>query len=225
MTISWLTAANNNGGVVLVMNKARHSAENISKSHLFTLSVASSEHKALLVRAGKTSGRTVDKFSVIEGLDVDSTPWSMDTETESDEKGKKANVFACFEDESDDDDDNDDDNDDSDAGRSGREVAANTKRGDGVRQPVFPSPIAGSVAQLRCRVKSICDSACDASHHIIMAQVEAARVRRNYWDGKLFRPIAIRGVDSPPPPAILTFLGSQTFGEVQADETKVQIQK
>ena len=72
-----------------------------------------------------------------------------------------------------------------------------------------PEPAAffveGCVARLTCRVTKRRDGG-DASHHVLVARIEAASVREDYWAaGKMF--CARHGA-----PPFLTFLGSQKFG-------------
>ena len=74
----------------------------------------------------------------------------------------------------------------------------------------FPPAIEGTAAHLFCHVKSIGDAA-DAGHHLVVAQVERARVSKYYYDGKIFSP-RDADRDGSVYPSLLTFLGSQTFG-------------
>lgn len=70
--------------------------------------------------------------------------------------------------------------------------------------------IAGCVAHLQCHIVQIVEKGLVDDHLLVVAQVETARVHKNYWDATklLFRPT------SPETPPFLSFLGSQTFGYV-----------
>ena len=57
MTVSWLTATDNRGGVFLSLNSKRHSVLNIRRDGAFTLSVATRGMEELLLRVGSCSGR------------------------------------------------------------------------------------------------------------------------------------------------------------------------
>ena len=76
--------------------------------------------------------------------------------------------------------------------------------------PDRPPPlfyVDGCVARLRCRVTATLDGG-DDEHHVLVAKIEDAHVREDYWDGKTF------GAESADLPPFLAFLGSQTFGHV-----------
>jgi len=212
MTISWLTAANNAGGLVCVMNKARFSANALMATKKFTLSVATEQHKEALVKIGKVSGRSVSKLDTLSGLKLGKA-WDggSDASASSSKKGA-GGVFANF---------NDDSSDDEEEGSA---AGDNSKSGgDGADQtPGYPAPIKGTAAQLCCRVLSIGDAA-DPSHHLVVAQVMYARVANRYFDGKIFASRKLEGEPAPPP--YLSFLGSQTFGSMVPDASKVVLKK
>jgi flavin reductase (DIM6/NTAB) family NADH-FMN oxidoreductase RutF len=70
--------------------------------------------------------------------------------------------------------------------------------------------IKGTIAHLQCRVAHVYEHAIDVEHLLVLAQVERAWVRSDYWNGakNVFGPVSETA--SP----YLTFLGSQTFGYV-----------
>jgi len=68
MTISWLTATNNDGGLCLSINRRRFSAECLLAQGQFCLSVPPATLQQTVLALGKCSGRRVDKFSHIPGL-------------------------------------------------------------------------------------------------------------------------------------------------------------
>ena len=87
----------------------------------------------------------------------------------------------------------------------------------------YPPSIEGTVARMVCRVLNI-HPAADEGHHLIVAQIEKAKVLKSYFSEGKFSPkgTAMRMESLP---RLLTFLGGQTFGAVDADETKVVVQK
>ena len=70
MTISWLTCLNNEGDVLLSLNTKRHSAAAVLSGRPFGLSVPTSDLASLVLKVGGCSGRSVDKFATVEGLDL-----------------------------------------------------------------------------------------------------------------------------------------------------------
>jgi flavin reductase (DIM6/NTAB) family NADH-FMN oxidoreductase RutF len=202
MTISWLTAANNFGGVVLVMNKARFSANALKATGKFTLSVATDRHKELLVRIGKMSGRSVNKFADVDGLMLSKqwVPGDVASAGADAKRARRVNTFEGL-------------NDDSES-ESDPEDKEGKKRGEEEEVHLHPSPVANTAAHLLCSVTRI-DDAADPGHHLIVAQVDAARVSPRYFDGKLFAPRPFEGRPTPEP--YLSFLGSQTFASIERD--------
>ena len=205
---------------MLVMNKSRFSAEALLNTKKFTLSVANETHKEILVRIGKVSGRVVPKFNRISELRL-GDGWHGDEHSTSDAKTaqggrptsgegcsvkEERNSFAALNLESSD------------------EEEGGTKNGDdgGEESCAYPACIEGSIAHLYCRVLHVHDGA-DAGHHLVVAQVAHCRVSKQYFDGKVFAPRVFEGEPAPPP--YLTFLGSQTFGCVTPDPTKVDLKK
>ena len=62
MTISWLTALDNRGHILLSVNKRRHSAANILTTGMFVLNVPTAELAPTVLEIGGCSGRDVDKI-------------------------------------------------------------------------------------------------------------------------------------------------------------------
>ena len=56
MTVSWLTAADNDGGFLVSLNAARHSAANVLRERAFTLSPYSEAQRAAALAAGGCHG-------------------------------------------------------------------------------------------------------------------------------------------------------------------------
>jgi len=66
MVITWLTCADNNGGIIASVNRRRHSALALQRpDSRFTLSVPTVGMEDLVVSVGSCSGRNVDKFQVL----------------------------------------------------------------------------------------------------------------------------------------------------------------
>jgi flavin reductase (DIM6/NTAB) family NADH-FMN oxidoreductase RutF len=72
MTVSWLTASDNLGHCLLVLNRGRHTAAHMGTAgNLFVLSVATAEQCATVLRIGSCSGRDLDVDKVAHlGLPV-----------------------------------------------------------------------------------------------------------------------------------------------------------
>ncbi|CAE7666411.1 unnamed protein product [Symbiodinium necroappetens] len=62
MTVSWLTAVDNNGHLVLSLNKRRHSAGSIMSSRAFVLNVPTAQLAQTVLEIGGCSGGTTDKI-------------------------------------------------------------------------------------------------------------------------------------------------------------------
>jgi flavin reductase (DIM6/NTAB) family NADH-FMN oxidoreductase RutF len=77
--------------------------------------------------------------------------------------------------------------------------------------------VRGTVAHLQCRATRCLDGDAtgDADHRLVLAHVERAWVREEYWDASRSVFAAPASAEAPASP-YLTFLGSQTFGCVVA---------
>ena len=191
MTISWLSCINNEGRVMLSMNKRRFSAECVEADPEFVLSIPCGGMEDLVLMVGKYSGRRGDKFSLIDGLRK--MPVSANTSDGKFLSSKPPrNKFSALEMSS----------SDEEGGGDDREVSL-----EGSTAPVAwlpPVAVEGTVAWLRLKVLRVLDG--DALHNLIIANVEEASVKRGYWNGKCFAPV--EGSRLPP---LLKFLGSQNF--------------
>ena len=192
MSLSWLAPANNYGGFVFVVHKTRYSAECLLQKGEFMLSVATSLQIDLLLKIGKVSGSSVDKYG-------GSIP---DLQMQSCQSNKPAqnNTFSALENSSDSDSEEDDKGTESMIDKSSVLGLSSSTR-DLI-------PIEGAAARIKCKVKQHFDAA-DAGHWLVIAQIEEARVHPNYWDGKVFAPV------SATVPGLLSFLGSQKFSELK----------
>jgi flavin reductase (DIM6/NTAB) family NADH-FMN oxidoreductase RutF len=235
MVLSWLSPVNNEGTVMLSMNKRRYSAACLAARGDFVLSVPVGGMEALVLAVGKSSGRRGDKFAQLSpaltkmplggaaavaaaaaaALKAAAVPvknrFSALLSASSSDDGSGVGDSDGGGDGSNDGGDGSDDGRDS---RGGGEAAAGRMEnkicgGVAAALPLLRPLVAvgGTVAWLQCRVLRISDA--DADHALVIAQVDAAAVDRRYWDGKCFR--------APPgaPPA-LAFLGSQTFAHTTA---------
>lgn len=203
VTLSWLTPANNYGGFVFVIHKTRFSANGIvAGSGKFTLSVAQAGLRGVLLACGKVSGRSTNKFNgkAVAGLKA-VTSAKLCASNGKAKQFRACNAFSALGDESDS-SDSDDDNVD-------KKIDQQYELND--RSQMIAPPVQGTVAHLSCSLIQVSDAA-DAGHWLITAQVEDAYVHTSYWDGKCFEP------KLPDLPPLVSFLGSQRFGFVTAEE-------
>lgn len=222
MTISWLTATNNDGGLVISINKRRFSADCLIAAGEFCLSVPAAPMQETVLALGKRSGRRGDKFAGVPGLvpcelanneavigASRASTGRVDGRCAS--SGRDANPYAALE-------------TGEDAGNPGAAAVGDSPvgvdpsdgdlpaaqpngAGGGIPEGDEPDLVAvqGTVARMRCRVVS--RSEADEQHWLVIAQIEEAFVHPSYWKAnKLFCPVS----DDVPP--YLTFFGSQTFG-------------
>lgn len=79
MIVTWIMAADNNGGVIASINRKRHSAIALQRpSATFTLSIPTKGMEDLVLSIGTCTGAEVDKFSSIPGLASRKSPWNID---------------------------------------------------------------------------------------------------------------------------------------------------
>jgi flavin reductase (DIM6/NTAB) family NADH-FMN oxidoreductase RutF len=196
MPISWLTPANNHGGIALVIHKSRASAANLLDKKEFMLSIVQAEQRPMVLACGKVTGNKINKLDgSVRGLKrkVISTAASDNS---------NFNLFSVFDDGS---DDEDSDTADAVEGEEGegkeaqRKDATVTTEGDGVLHP-----IAETIAHMKCNLLQHHEAA-DPGHWLVTAQIVEAQVHPQYWDGKCL----CRTSSSLPP--LLSFIGSQRF--------------
>jgi flavin reductase (DIM6/NTAB) family NADH-FMN oxidoreductase RutF len=203
VTLSWLSPANNYGGFVFVIHKTRFSADSIvNGSGNFTLSVAHAGLRDVLLACGKVSGKATNKFSEegVEGLKAVVASQLCSSNSKS-EKFTASNAFSAL---------SGDGDSDSDSENEGVEkVDSKFELND--RSSMIAPPVQGSVAHLSCHIVQRSDAA-DAGHWLITAQIDDAYVHTSYWDGKCFEP------KLPDLPPLVSFLGSQRFGFLVAEE-------
>eukprot|EP00051_Salpingoeca_urceolata_P009386 m.114167 g.114167 ORF g.114167 m.114167 type:complete len:297 (+) comp16281_c1_seq1:1014-1904(+) len=183
MTISWLTAINNKGGFFCSMNQTRHTAELLPHAGFFVLNVPTVAQRELLLEVGGCSGRDGDKIAKL-GLRFCSPGL------------RRAAALGP----------------DTDASSGSHKPGHKRKRKQIERHervlahqdlPAW----ADAVAHLVCSVQRK-DS--HDGHNLLVCQVEAGYVRREYWSGRCFAP------QQKALPGIATFLGSKVFGHVVA---------
>lgn len=171
----------------------------------FTLSVAHAGLRDVLLACGKVTGRIANKFDgSVEGLKA-VTSSKLCASNEEQKSFTARNAFSALCNDSDSGSDSDSDGN-GNADTSGK-VDTSSKLDSNATAP----PIQGTVAHLSCRVVQHSDAA-DAGHWLVTAQIEDAFVHTSYWDGKCFEP------KLPDLPPLVSFLGSQRFGFVVAEE-------
>ena len=155
----------------------------------------------MLLACGKVSGKTTDKFNgdAVSGLKA--VPSSkLCASNNKDKQFTASNAFSALGNDSDSDSDDDD---------TDKKVDQQVELND--RSQMIAAPIQGTVAHLSCSLIQVSDAA-DAGHWLVTAQIEDAYVHTSYWDGRCFEP------KLPDLPPLVSFLGSQRFGFIMAEE-------
>jgi flavin reductase (DIM6/NTAB) family NADH-FMN oxidoreductase RutF len=67
MTVSWLTASDNRGGFVMILNARRFTTKQIRATKSFTLSIPTRGMEHVLINIGSCSGFDVDKTKYVDG--------------------------------------------------------------------------------------------------------------------------------------------------------------
>lgn len=221
MTCSWLTAMNNDGTLVMSINRHRHSAHYMKEvGQEFCLCVPVAGMESLVLAVGATSGKFGSKF--LEANDANSSSnIGVDDNHHHHHHHQKEDSPAA--------------NQDSTVKshlskrqkkRQEREALRNGIPGlvalpfDGSHNEIEPSSkrlfyIQGTVARMRCQIVMVNQNdEIDNGHYIIFARVLDAYCHSGYWDEskKLF---CAKEAQRP----FLTFFGSQTFGHVVAAST------
>ena len=162
MTISWLTATNNTGGLVCSVNRRRHSASRILEQRSFVLSVPVQGMEELVLSVGSCSGSRGSKFKEDQSHGSQASDGGDAEDCTPQSKRQRKKML-----------------------QQGLGVPGLVK--EPFKDDIFA--IRGTVAQMKCRVDQILDTV-DADHHLLVAQVVSARVKTTYWDvdKKLFRP-------------------------------------
>lgn len=198
MVVSWLTATNNQGKFMMSINKNRHTAQilTLKESNVeFVLCVPVAGMETLVKNVGSVSGKWgKSKF-------WNDDPIAQDEDSQCDKSkasnNKKRRRF-----------------------QNGIEGLHTVEIGSSTEEPKSESElfaVRGTVAHLKCCTYRIVDgkdgSAIDEDHHLILCEVRAAFVHRQYWneEKKRFQPTS---KDVPP---YLTFFGSQAFGYVVSE--------
>jgi flavin reductase (DIM6/NTAB) family NADH-FMN oxidoreductase RutF len=211
MTISWLTAINNEGCFVMSLNRRRATARyfknhhhNLDTGHEFCLCVPIAGMESLVLAVGRTSQRFASKFPKVEKDSPSKTKNNKNNTAPnaggvvphmSKRQRKRLEQIQCAE--------------------NGIPGLIRVPFGNGgVVTNTRLFCIEGTVAHMHCRTYRIVDENVDTqqdTHCIIYAQVMNAVCRSSHWNShkKVF--CSAHG-ENP----ILTFLGSQTFGHVVA---------
>ena len=223
MTISWLTAVDNDGGFACSVNQNRHTATFLAANPTFTLSVPVAGMEALVRRVGSTSGGRLppdaaDKPAWL-GIELCRPGWqplssaeraAAATKDEKETVGTEAPRWAADVD-------------------LRLEPAAAEAEEDAER--CHAVAVAPCVAHVVARVRSVRGISSMATaaleggvgdgggggggggggnaHFLLVCQAVAAYAREGYWSGKTLEP---QREGAPP---VLSFFGSQRFGGVQ----------
>lgn len=208
MTISWLTAINNEGSLMLSINRRRHSSTYMGRvGKEFCLCVPVMGMEPLLLAVGGTSGKSAGKFEqqTANATSDGSVPGNDDFATNKLErnspepfpsKRKKKRLER-------------------EALRRGipnlaRRPFYECQPGSDSKKNAGLFYIEGTVARLRCEIyRVIQEDEIDNAHNIVFARILDAYCHCDYWNENknLFCP---KKGGKP----FLSFLGSQTFGHV-----------
>jgi flavin reductase (DIM6/NTAB) family NADH-FMN oxidoreductase RutF len=93
-TISWLTALDNHGNIMLSINKTRFTGQLIQISRKFTLSVAVQGQEETLRQVGKCSGREGDKLERL-GLRICEFGWNNWQDQQNNEQTEPREFFIA----------------------------------------------------------------------------------------------------------------------------------
>ncbi|GAX27722.1 hypothetical protein FisN_13Hh180 [Fistulifera solaris] len=185
MVLSWLTATNNEGKLLFSIHKHRHSATLLLRREQFVLSVPVHGMETLLRQVGSVSGAYGSKFP-----DFVSKNHELDSVPNT--RKQKRPRFP--------------------QGIPGlRAISLNeidtTHETSG---ELFG--VEGCVAFIACQIHQILPSSpiIDEDHWLVAAEMKAAWVHPDYWCSARNRFLPV----SDQVPSYLTFLGSQTFGQV-----------
>lgn len=202
MTISWLTATNNEGAFMCSMNIRRHTATILQSGVFdFVLSVPVQGMETLVRDVGAISGKWGSKFPadhVGQELPKELQGQHLDKQMG---KNKRKRLMSA-------------------AGVPGLEAvpfgsqtpALSTGETSAFGTKAFA--IRGTVAHMTCSSYKLIESVIDSDHLLILATITAAHVHPSYWDAtkNRFRPER----DAPP---YLTFFGSQEFGYIVNEDS------
>ncbi|ORY48202.1 hypothetical protein BCR33DRAFT_60780 [Rhizoclosmatium globosum] len=210
MTISWLTAIDNNGHFTCSMNANRYSATMLESQSSegqqglvgsrFVLNVPSAEMQETVLAVGGCSGRVADKFQALDleaniclpgGSPAPATfPWTLSAQEETltpvamHPQRKKQKQKQ----------------DDAEVYVEQRLIALDS-----------------CVAHLVCRVEECLER---YGHLLLICVIESGWVKEGYWNGKQFGPNEAGGNDVVTElPAYLSFLGTQQFATINPIST------
>jgi len=216
MTLSWLTATNNKGEFIFSLNKRRCTANNIAfRGAEFVLSVPVKGMEELVLAVGRSSGRWGSKFpcdseSEDDRAIQDSTN-IQDASPKKIKRGERSNridglLIVPF------------GNHTNQPLSESPTESPTPKNAAALADGSFDFAIEGTVAHLKCQIKSVINNTTnnsdmvDDDHWLCSAVIHSAWVHPLYWcrTKNQFRPI------NPSVPPYLTFFGSQEFGYVCA---------
>ena len=199
MIVSWLTASNNDGNFIMSLNRHRHSTNLLlqEENKDFSLCIPISGMEDLILSVGSISGRFGSKF----GRSLDSQHQQEQQKEQQQQqqlskrqlKKQKRQRWAI----------------EGIPGLVPIPYGQNDTE-ESSSSPVFA--IQGTVAHLHCRLLSSSLGTIDDDHYLLTGKVIDAYCHSDYWDSdrNIFCPK--QGINN----SYLTFLGSQTFGQVQS---------
>jgi flavin reductase (DIM6/NTAB) family NADH-FMN oxidoreductase RutF len=194
MVISWLTATDNYGKFMMSLNRRRHTATRMSHANTeFVLCVPVQGMEELVRNVGGVSGKWGSKFP--NERDEDDVQPQEAFQKLGKRQQKRQQRFA----------------------RGVPDLQIMPFGGnDKAITDLSLFAIQGTVAHLQCQVEKVLEHVIDEDHYLITAKVKNAYCQSDYWDANknIFRP----SQESKP---YLSFFGSQTFGYVVTEETKV----
>jgi len=225
MVCSWLTPVNNYGIFLMSINRRRHTASLLQKREnaKFVLSIPTAKMMEKVLKIGKFSGSKGDKFKELE-IETCQPGWEIPKQSRKGSKksdhtsnpglsfggGRGANPFAALA---------------TSKPAPSKEMKNESNVDRSVRRAVeyLSSPdfkliaVKDCVAHLECHVERMVAGLIDQTHWLIKGKIDQAWVRGSHWCGRNFRPRANR-----PGNSLLTFLGSQKFGQLCAEDIVIE---
>ena len=188
MTISWLTALDNDGHFLLSLNQRRHTASLLAaRRGILCLSIAAAGLEPMLTRVGSCSGREFADKPKACGVPLCAAGWGRAEADDGGDTWTEADGATWPE--------------------EGEVTMASWTEAEGAHAAARAVAVAPCVAHIVGRVEH---ATAVHGHFVLRCAALRAHVRSDYWSGATLGP---RAPDLPP---ILTFLGSRTFGYVRA---------
>jgi flavin reductase (DIM6/NTAB) family NADH-FMN oxidoreductase RutF len=185
MVLSWLTATNNEGKFLFSIHKHRHSASLLLRQEHFVLSVPVHGMETLLRQVGSVSGAYGSKFP-------DHVFRNNEIDSMPNTRKQKRPRFP--------------------QGIPGLRAISLSDIDTTYESFSKLFGVEGCVAFIACKIHQILQNSpiLDEDHWLVVAEMKAAWVHPDYWCSTRNRFLPL----SDQVPSYLTFLGSQTFGQV-----------